>query len=69
MKKKASKPARPRKARADATQDELKLKIEPRGPDTQRIETVSRALTDHPLVREYLGKTRNRLLTIRCVVA
>jgi hypothetical protein len=63
MKKKASKTARPRKARAVDTQDELKLKIEPRGPDTHRIETVSRALTDHPLVREYLGKTRNRLLT------
>lgn len=63
MKKKAGKTSRPRKARALATQDELELKIDPRGPDRQRIETVSRALTDHPLVREYLGKTRNRLLT------
>jgi len=69
MKKKARKAARPRKARVDATQDELKLKIEPRGPDTRRIETVSRALTDHPLVREYLGKTRNRLLTFEFLEA
>ncbi|MEP6913182.1 MAG: hypothetical protein ABI923_10535 [bacterium] len=63
MKKKASKAARTRKELAVATQDELTLKIEPRGPDTGRIETVARALTDHPLVRESLGKTRNRMLS------
>jgi len=63
MKKKASKAARPRKALAVTNQDELKLKIEPRGPDAERIESVSRALADHPLVREYLGRTRNRLLS------
>ncbi len=63
MKKKTSKAARPGKALAVTNQDELKLKIEPRGPDAGRIESVSRALADHPLVREYLGRTRNRLLS------
>jgi hypothetical protein len=63
MKKKASRAARPGKALAVTNQDELKLKIEPRGPDAGRIESVSRALADHPLVREYLGRTRNRLLS------
>ena len=63
MKKKASKTTRPRKAYAGDTRGELKLKIEPRGPDRERIETVSRALANHTLVRESLGKTRNRLLS------
>ncbi len=63
MKKKASKTARPRRAYAAETRGELKLKIEPRGPDRERIDTVSRALANHSLVRESLGKTRNRLLS------
>ena len=64
MKKKASKTARPRKAYSGDTRGELKLKIEPRGPDPSRIETVSQALANHPLVRESLVKTRNRLLAL-----
>ena len=63
MKKKTSKTARSRKANADDARQELKLKIEPRGPDAGRIETFSRALTDHSLVKECLAKTRNRLLS------
>lgn len=67
MKKKTSKGARPRKAPAIATQDELKLKIEPRGPDPERIATVSRALSGHASVRELLGKARSRMLTFELV--
>src|SRR5690349_18491055 len=67
MKKKVRKTAQPRKAAAGATQDELKLKIEPRGPDQSRIDRVSRALTDHPSVREFLAKTRNRMLSFELV--
>lgn len=63
MKKTARKATGPRKALPVAKRDELKLKIEPRDPDTGRIETVSRALADHPLVRESLGRTRNRMLS------
>ena len=62
MKKKASKTARPRKPYGGDTRGELKLKIDPRGPDRERIEAVSQALANHPLVRESLAKTRNRLL-------
>jgi hypothetical protein len=67
MKKPVKKAARPRKVLAVATQDDLKLKIEPRGPDTSRIETVSRALVDHPSVQEFLGRTRNRMLSFELV--
>ncbi|MDQ5845948.1 MAG: hypothetical protein M3539_11715, partial [Acidobacteriota bacterium] len=67
MKKRARKAARPQKALAVATQDELKLKIEPRGPDIGRIETVSRALADHASVREFLGRARSRMLTFELV--
>lgn len=61
--KKANKAARARKAYAGDNRQELKLKVEPRGPDNERIETVSRTLANHPLVAEFLGKTRNRLLS------
>ena len=63
MKRKARKTARPQKELAVTTQDALKLKIEPRDPDAGRIETVSRTLADHPLVRESLGRTKNRMLS------
>lgn len=65
--KKQSKATRSRKASAAATEDELKLKIEPRGPDPARIERVSRALAENPSVREFLGKTRNRMLSFELV--
>src|ERR1043166_4879104 len=65
--RKRSKAARPRKASAAAKDDELKLKIEPRGPELARIERVSRALAEHPSVREFLGKTRNRLLSFELI--
>jgi hypothetical protein len=63
MKKKTSKATRSRKASAEDTRQELKLKFEARGPDPGRIETASRALADHPLVRESLARTRSRLLS------
>ena len=65
--KKQSRATRSRKASAAATDDELKLKIEPRGPDPARIERVSRALAEHPSVRGFLGKTRNRMLSFELV--
>jgi hypothetical protein len=52
---------------AATTEAELKLKIEPRGPDPARIERVSRALSEHPSVREFLGKTRNRMLSFELI--
>ena len=67
MKKKARKAARPRKALGVATQDELKLKIEPRGPEQARIEAVSRALIEHPSVREFFGKARSQMLSFELV--
>ena len=67
MKKKARKAARPRKALAVATQDELKLKIEPRGPEQARIDAVSRALIEHPSVREFFGKARSQMLSFELV--
>ena len=67
MKKKVRKTARPQKAVAGATQDELKLKIESRGPDQARIDRVSRSLADHPSVQALLGKTRNRMLSFELV--
>ena len=67
MKKKARKAARPRKALAVGTQDELKLKIEPRGPDQARIDAVSRALSEHTSVRESLNRARSRMLTFELV--
>ena len=61
--KKRSKAARPQKGSAAVREDELKLKIEPRGPNHERIEAVSRALSDHPSIRGFLAKTKNRLLS------
>ena len=65
MKKKTTKATQSRKASAVADDEELKLKIEPRGPDPARIESVSRGLADHPSAREFLGRTRNRLLSFQ----
>ncbi|HSQ24894.1 MAG TPA: hypothetical protein VLN44_10795, partial [Pyrinomonadaceae bacterium] len=65
--KKRSKAARPQKRSAAALEDELKLKIEPRGPDQKRIDQVARALADHPSVQEFLAKTRNRMLSFELV--
>src|SRR5262249_2503845 len=45
----------------------LKLKIEPRGPDQARIDAVSRALSENPLVREFLGKARRQMLSFELV--
>src|SRR4051794_35036021 len=45
----------------------LKLKIEPRGPDQARIDAVSRALNEHPSLREFLGRARRRLLSFELV--
>jgi hypothetical protein len=45
----------------------LKLKIEPRGPDQARIDAVSRALNEHPSMREFLGKARRQLLSFELV--
>jgi hypothetical protein len=67
MKKRARKAARPRKALAVATQDELKLKIQPRGPANARIDAVSRALIEHPSVREFFGKARSQMLSFELV--
>ena len=67
MKKKTSKSPRPRKGSAEDPRQELKLKIEPRGPDPATIERVSRALAEHPSVREFLGKTRNRMLSFELI--
>lgn len=67
MKKRARKAARPRKALAVATQDDLKLKIEQRGPEQARIEAVSRALIEHPSVREFFGRARSQMLSFELV--
>ena len=63
MKKKTTRAAGPRKALAVATQDELKLKIEPRGPEQTRMDVVSRALIEHPSVREFFGRARSQMLS------
>ena len=65
--KKRSKAPRPRKANAADSEGELKLKIEPRGPDQSRIDGVARALANHPSVQEFLGKTRNRMLSFELI--
>jgi hypothetical protein len=67
MKKKTTRAAGPRKALAVATQDELKLKIEPRGPEQARMDAVSRALIEHPLVRKYFGRARSQMLSFELV--
>ena len=67
MKKKVRKAARPRKALAVATPDELKLKIQLRGPEQARIDAVSRALIEHPSVREFFGKARSQMLSFELV--
>src|SRR5437660_10681764 len=64
--KKKSKAPQPRKGRT-GQEDELKLKIEPRGPDQNRIDRVARALADHPSVQKFLGKTRNRMLSFELI--
>jgi hypothetical protein len=64
--KKKSKAARPRKSRTESP-DELKLKIEPRGPDQNRIDQVARALADQASVQKFLAKTRNRMLSFELV--
>ena len=61
MKKKAKKSVSSSKVEKLA-QGELKLKIEPRGPDQARIDAVSRTLSEHPTVREFLGKAHSRML-------
>jgi hypothetical protein len=67
MKKKTKEAGRPRKTTEVSPKDELKLKIEPRGPDQARIDRVARVLADHPSVQEFLGKTRNRMLSFELV--
>lgn len=67
MKKKTQKAGRAGDARETASQSELRLKIEPRGPDPGRIVQVSRALVEYPAVQEFLRKTRNRLLSFELV--
>lgn len=66
MKKRARKPVSSSKVEKLA-QDELKLKIEPRGPDQARIDAVSRALSEHPSVREFLDKARSRMLFLELI--
>ncbi|HKH12980.1 MAG TPA: hypothetical protein VKA73_17700 [Rubrobacter sp.] len=41
------------------------IRIEPFGPGQETTEEVSRAVLDHPLVREELGRARHRLLSVR----
>lgn len=65
--KKSSKAARPQKRDAADREDELKLKIELRGPDQSRIDSITRALAENPSVQQFLGKTRNRMLAFELV--
>src|SRR5437879_5307760 len=67
MKKKAGKASRPRKISADAERGELSVKFELQGPEPARIDRAVRALVDHPSVQEYLGKTRNRMLSFELI--
>lgn len=67
MTKKQTKGARSSKASASSARTELKVKIESRGPDPQRIEAISRALASHPQVKGSLARTRSRLLSFEMV--
>jgi len=67
MKKKAGKASQPRKISAEAERGELSVKFELQGPEGSRIDRVTRALVDHPSVQEFLGKTRNRLLSFELI--
>ena len=49
--KKKSRAAQSKKGSAALTEVELKLKIEPRGPDQNRIDRVARTLAEHPSVQ------------------
>ncbi len=46
------------------TTEELRIDIEPWGPDEATVETARRAILEHQLVRERLRDARHRLLTI-----
>src|SRR6266404_1642689 len=67
MKKKMRKASQPRKISADAERGDLSVKFESRGPEPSRIDRVTQALVDHPSVQEFLGKTRNRMLSFELI--
>ncbi len=67
MKKKTRKASQPRKISADAERGDLSVKFESRGPEPSRIDRVTQALVDHPSVQEFLGKTRNRMLSFELI--
>src|SRR5258708_39514323 len=67
MKKRSRKASRPRKDSAEVERGELSLKFELQGPEPARIDRVTRALVDHPSVQEFLGKTRNRMLSFELI--
>ena len=45
--------------------DDPRIEIEAFGPGQETTEEVSRAVLEHPLVREELGRARHRLLSVR----
>jgi hypothetical protein len=67
MKKKTKKSASSRKVVRPIAPGELALKVEPRGPDQARIDSVSRALIEHSAVREFLGGARSQMLSFELV--
>lgn len=48
-----------------AEADDLRIDIEPFGPGPEMTEEVSRVVLEHPSVREELGDSRHRLLSVR----
>jgi hypothetical protein len=45
--------------------EELRMEFEPWGPDEGIVEETSTMLVEHPRVREYLGDTDHRLISLR----
>src|SRR5258708_15641478 len=67
MKTKTRKPSQPRKISPDAERGELSVKFESPSPAPSRIDRVTQGLVDHPSVQEFLGKTRNRMLSFELI--
>src|SRR5260370_22107121 len=67
MKKTTRKASQPQKISADAERGELSVKFESRGTEQSRSDRVTQALVDHPSVQEFLGKTRNRMLSFELI--
>ncbi len=69
MKKNVKRTARPRRTAEKSAQadTDLNVKIVPRGPDSETINAVSRAVVKHPSVRRFLKGARHRLLSTELI--